>query len=56
MPLLTIVPPMPGTERRFMPFVEFVHTCGWETRTDGVWSLDAITVLCSKGEQMGSAF
>ncbi len=31
MPLLTIVPPMPGAERRFKPFVEFVHTCGWET-------------------------
>jgi hypothetical protein len=31
MPLLTIVPPMPGAERRFRPFVDFVHTCGWET-------------------------
>jgi len=31
MPLLTIVPPMPGAERRFKPFVDFVHTCGWET-------------------------
>lgn len=31
MPLLTIVPPMPGAERRFKPFVEFVHGCGWET-------------------------
>lgn len=31
MPLLTIVPPMPGAERRFQPFVDFVHTCGWET-------------------------
>jgi hypothetical protein len=31
MPLLTIVPPMPGAERRFKPFVEFVRTCGWET-------------------------
>lgn len=31
MPLLTIVPPMPGAERRFQPFVEFVRTCGWET-------------------------
>ena len=31
MPLLTIVPPMPGAERRFKPFVEFVHSCGWET-------------------------
>jgi hypothetical protein len=31
MPLLTIVPPMPGAERRFKPFVDFVHTCGWES-------------------------
>lgn len=32
MPLLTIVPPMPGAERRFQPFVDFVHqSCGWET-------------------------
>jgi hypothetical protein len=31
MPLLTIVPPMPGAERRFQPFVDFVHTCGWDT-------------------------
>lgn len=31
MPLLTIVPPMPGAERRFQPFVDFVHGCGWET-------------------------
>jgi len=31
MPLLTIVPPMPGAERRFKPFCDFVHTCGWET-------------------------
>lgn len=31
MPLLTIVPPMPGAERRFQPFVKFVHTCGWQT-------------------------
>jgi hypothetical protein len=31
MPLLTIVPPMSGAERRFRPFVDFVHTCGWET-------------------------
>jgi hypothetical protein len=31
MPLLTIVPPMPGAERRFRPFVDFVNTCGWET-------------------------
>ena len=31
MPLLTIVPPMPGAERRFKPFVDFVQTAGWET-------------------------
>ena len=31
MPLLTIVPPMPGAERRFKPFVDFVQKCGWET-------------------------
>jgi len=32
MPLLTIVPPMPGAERRFRPFVEFIQKdCGWET-------------------------
>lgn len=31
MPLLTIVPPMPGAERRFRPFVEFVQRAGWET-------------------------
>lgn len=32
MPLLTIVPPLPGAERRFRPFVEFIHRdCGWET-------------------------
>lgn len=32
MPLLTIVPPMPGAERRFRPFVEYIHRdCGWET-------------------------
>lgn len=31
MPLLTVVPPMPGAERRFRPFVEFVHRSGWET-------------------------
>lgn len=31
MPLLTVVPPMPGAERRFRPFVEFVHRLGWET-------------------------
>jgi hypothetical protein len=30
MPLLTIVPPMPGAERRFQPFVDFVQTAGWE--------------------------
>ncbi len=30
-PLLTIVPPMPGAERRFQPFVAFVQSCGWET-------------------------
>jgi hypothetical protein len=29
--VLTIVPPMPGAERRFQPFVNFVRTCGWET-------------------------
>jgi hypothetical protein len=31
MPLLTIVPPMPGAERRFQPFVDFVRASGWET-------------------------
>jgi hypothetical protein len=31
MPLLTIVPPMPGAERRFQPFVDFVHASGWQT-------------------------
>lgn len=31
MPLLTIVPPMPGAERRFRPFVDFVHASGWES-------------------------
>jgi hypothetical protein len=31
MPLLTVVPPMPGAERRFQPFVEFAHAAGWET-------------------------
>ncbi len=31
MPLLTIVPPMPGAERRFQPFVDFVHASGWKT-------------------------
>ncbi len=30
MPLLTIVSPMPGAERRFKPFVEFVQAAGWE--------------------------
>ncbi|MCW5549685.1 MAG: hypothetical protein KIT44_12045 [Opitutaceae bacterium] len=30
MPLLTIVPPMPGAERRFKPFVDFVRAAGWE--------------------------
>jgi hypothetical protein len=29
--LLTIVPPMPGAERRFQPFVDFVRASGWET-------------------------
>lgn len=31
MPLLTIVPPMPGFERRWTPFTDFVRTCGWTT-------------------------
>lgn len=31
MPLLIIVPPMSGAERRFKPFVDFVHASGWET-------------------------
>lgn len=31
MPLLTIVPPMPGAERRFKPFVDFVRAAGWES-------------------------
>jgi hypothetical protein len=31
MPLLTVVPPMPGAERRFRPFTAFVHASGWET-------------------------
>lgn len=31
MPLLTIVPPMPGAERRFKPFVDVIHAAGWET-------------------------
>lgn len=31
MPLLTVVPPMPGAERRFKPFLDFVHASGWET-------------------------
>jgi hypothetical protein len=30
MPLLTIVPPMPGAERRFKPFVDFVRASGWD--------------------------
>jgi hypothetical protein len=30
-PLLTIVPPMPGFERRWAPFTDFVHSCGWAT-------------------------
>jgi hypothetical protein len=30
MPLLTIVPPMPGAERRFQPFVDFVRASGWD--------------------------
>ena len=30
-PVLTIVPPMPGAEQRFQPFVEFLQTQGWET-------------------------
>lgn len=31
MPILTIVPPMPGAEKRFKPFVDFVESCGWDT-------------------------
>lgn len=31
MPILTIVPPMPGAEKRFQPFVDFVESCGWKT-------------------------
>lgn len=31
MSLLTIVPPMPGAERRFKPFVDFLQAAGWET-------------------------
>jgi hypothetical protein len=31
MSLLTIVPPMPGAERRFKPFVDFLRDAGWET-------------------------
>lgn len=31
MPLLTVVPPMPGAEPRFRPFIEFVRASGWET-------------------------
>lgn len=30
MPTLTIVPPMPGAESRFQPFVQFVQSCGWD--------------------------
>ncbi len=30
MPTLSIVPPMPGAERRFAPFTAFVRSCGWE--------------------------
>lgn len=30
MPLLTVVPPMPGAERRFHPFVDFVRRSGWD--------------------------
>lgn len=29
--MLCIVPPMPGAKRRFRPFVDFVHSCGWDT-------------------------
>ncbi len=31
MPTLTIVPPMPGAEKRFQPLVGFVRSCGWES-------------------------
>jgi len=31
MPTLTITPPMPGAERRFQPFVDFVNSRGWDT-------------------------
>ena len=31
MPTLTIVPPMPGAERRFRPFVAAVQSFGWES-------------------------
>ena len=31
MPLLTIVPPIPGAGRRFKPFVDFVQAAGWKT-------------------------
>ncbi len=31
MPTLTIVPPMPGAERRFRPFTDFVQSEGWAT-------------------------
>ena len=30
MPTLTLVPPMPGAETRFKPFVEFVQSQGWD--------------------------
>jgi hypothetical protein len=30
MPTLMMTPPLPGAERRFQPFVDFVKTCGWE--------------------------
>ncbi len=31
MPLLTVIPPMPGAERRFRPFTDFVQASGWTT-------------------------
>ena len=31
MPTLTIPPPLPGSERRFQPFVDFVNSRGWAT-------------------------
>ncbi|MCF7689094.1 MAG: hypothetical protein K9M98_02655 [Cephaloticoccus sp.] len=31
MPTLTIPPPLPGSERRFQPFVAFVNSRGWKT-------------------------